>query len=70
MFRTTDTAWAPWFVAHSDEKKRARLNLIAHLLGQIPYERVPRPKIKLPKRKGPHGYREPNYPYKMVPEKY
>ena len=70
MFKATDTAWAPWFVVHSDEKKRARLNLIAHLLGQIPYKKVPRPKIKLPKRQGPHGYQEPNYPYKIVPERY
>ena len=70
MFQATDTAWAPWFVAHSDDKKRARLNIIAHLLGRIPYKKVPRPKIKLPKRQKPHGYTEPDYPYKMVPEKY
>ncbi|MFY9992878.1 MAG: polyphosphate kinase 2 [Rhodoplanes sp.] len=70
MFQATDTAWAPWFVAHSDDRKRARLNIIADLLGRIPYEKVPRPKIKLPKRQKPHGYTEPDYPYKMVPEKY
>ena len=70
MFEATDTAWAPWFVVHSDDKKRARLNLIAHLLGRIPYKKVPHPKIKLPKRQKPHGYTEPDYPYKMVPEKY
>jgi len=70
MFQATDTAWAPWFVAHSDDKNRARLNIITHLLGSIPYKNVPRPKIKLPKRQKPGGYKEPDYPYKMVPEKY
>jgi polyphosphate kinase 2 len=70
MFQATDTAWAPWFVAHSDDKKRARLNIITHLLGRIPYKKVPGPKIKLPKRQRPGGYKEPDYPYKMVPEKY
>jgi len=70
MFKATDTAWAPWFVAHSDDKKRARLNIIKHLLSSIPYKKVPRPKVKLPKRQKQGGYKEPNYPYKMVPEKY
>jgi polyphosphate kinase 2 len=70
MFQATDTAWAPWFVAHSDDKKRARLNIIAHLLSRIPYKEVPRPEIKLPKRQKPGGYKEPDYPYKMVSEKY
>jgi polyphosphate kinase 2 len=50
MFVATDTAWAPWYVAHSDDKRRARLNIIAHLLDSIPYKRVPRPKVALPKR--------------------
>ena len=70
MFQATDTAWAPWFVAHSDDKRRARLNIITHLLGRIPYKKVPRPKIKLPKRQKSGGYKEPDYPYKIVPEKY
>jgi polyphosphate kinase len=51
MFAATDTSWAPWFVAHSDDKKRARLNVITHLLGQVPYEHVKRDKVKLPDRK-------------------
>ena len=38
MFAATDTAWAPWYVAHSDDKRRARLNIISHLLGQIPLQ--------------------------------
>ncbi len=41
MFAATDTAWAPWFVAHTDDKKRGRLNIITHLLGQIPYQPLP-----------------------------
>jgi polyphosphate kinase len=68
MFQATDTAWAPWFVAHSDDKKRARLNIISHLLKHIPYQDTPREKVKLPKRQDPHGYKEPDYPYKLVPE--
>ena len=53
MFAATDTAWAPWFVAHSDDKKRARLNVISHLLSQIPYEAPHRKKVKLPEPQGP-----------------
>ena len=51
MFRATDTRDAPWFVANSNDKKRLRLNLISHLLGQIPYKEVKRENIRLPKRK-------------------
>ncbi len=68
MFKATDTPWAPWWVIRSDDKKRARLNAITHLLKQIPYEEVPREKVKLPKREKPHGYKEPDYPFKFVPE--
>src|SRR5262249_53928641 len=68
MLQATDTSWAPWFMAHSHDKRRARLNIITHLLGRIPYKKVPRPKIKLPKRQKPGGYKEPDYPYKAVPE--
>lgn len=68
MFKHTDTPWAPWFVVRSDDKKRARLNLIRHLLSQVPYEDLPREKIKLPKRQDPNGYKEPDYPYKIVPQ--
>jgi polyphosphate kinase 2 len=70
MFAATDTAWAPWYVVRSDDKKRARLNLITHLLKQIPYKDAPREKIKLPKRQKAEGYKEPAYPYKFVEEKY
>ena len=51
MFQTSDSSWAPWNVARSDDKKRARLNIISHLLSSIPYETAPRAKVKLPKRK-------------------
>jgi polyphosphate kinase 2 len=68
MFKHTDTEWAPWFVANSNDKKRARLNIITHLLSQIPYKTAPREKVTLPKRQPPGGYREPEYPYKYVPE--
>jgi polyphosphate kinase 2 len=70
MFEATDSAWAPWFVANSDDKRRARLNIITHLLSRIPYEEVSRPKVKLPERQKRGGYKEPDYPYKMVPAKY
>jgi len=50
MFAATDTAWAPWFVAHSDDKKRARLNVITHLLDRIPYHPLEPRQTKLPKR--------------------
>ena len=69
MFKATDTGWAPWYVVRSDDKKRARLNTIAHLLEHIPYEELPREKIELPKRQKAEGYAEPQYPYKFVPER-
>jgi polyphosphate kinase 2 len=67
MFRATDTSWAPWFVARSDDKRRARLNIIEHLLGQIPYKDVPRKKVKLPKRRVSPD-RKPNHAFKLVPD--
>ena len=70
MFKATDTSWAPWYVVNSDDKKRARLNLISHLLSKIPYKKTPREQVKLPERGKAHGYREPDYPYKYVPEKF
>ena len=68
MFKATDTPWAPWYVVHSDDKRRARLNIISHLLKHIPYKEAPREKVKLPERQKAHGYKEPDYPYKVVPE--
>jgi len=70
MFTASDTSWAPWYVAQSDDKEKARLNIISHLLSKIPYKNPPREKVELPKRQKAGGYREPDYPYKMVPAKF
>lgn len=70
MFAATDTAWAPWFVAKSDDKKRARLNLITHLLRQIPYKEAPREKVKLPGREKHPKYKSPDFPFKYIPESF
>jgi len=56
MLKATDTKHAPWHILLSDDKKRARLNCIAHVLKQIPYKKVPRDKVKLPKRSMKHAY--------------
>jgi polyphosphate kinase len=69
MFAATDTAWAPWYVVPSDDKKRARLNLITHLLSQIKYDDAPREKVKLPER-SKTKYKAADYPFKYVPEVY
>ena len=70
MFTATDTDFAPWHVARSDDKKRARLNIITHLLDSIPYRQAPRAKVKLPKRQKAEGYREPDYPFRFIDERY
>lgn len=56
MLEATDTKHAPWFIVRSDDKKRARLNCISHLLSTIPYGKAPREKVKLPKRKSKDSY--------------
>ncbi|MBB5189985.1 polyphosphate kinase 2 [Silvimonas terrae] len=58
MFEKTSSEWAPWYVIHSDDKKRTRLNIISHILAQIPYKKMPKQKIVLPKRQKPTGYKE------------
>ncbi len=70
MFAATDTNFAPWHVARSDDKRRARLNIITHLLEHIPYKRAPREKVKLPGRQKPGKYREPDYPFKFIEERF
>jgi len=70
MFAATDSSWAPWFVVPSDDKRRARLNVISHLLSRIPHEKLKQDKIKLPKRQKRGDYRESNHPIKVVPERY
>jgi polyphosphate kinase len=68
MFLATDTAWAPWYVARSDDKRRARLNIISHLLSKIPYKEVPREKAKLPKRHVAGASKQVDHQFKLVPE--
>jgi polyphosphate kinase 2 len=68
MFTASDTAWAPWFIAHTDDKKRGRLNIISHLLTQVPYTPLAHRDIVLPKRQRPGGYTEPDLPLRHIPE--
>ena len=68
MFKASDTAWGPWFVVRSDDKRRARLNVIRHLLDHIPYKKKPEKKARLPERQPRGDYEEPDYPFKFVPE--
>ena len=70
MFAATDTEFAPWYVADSNNKKRARLNIISHLLAQIPYESPPREPVVLPDREKPRGYREPDHSHRYITTKY
>jgi polyphosphate kinase 2 len=70
MFAATHTSWAPWHVVPSDHKRRARLNLIAHFLKQVPWRRLPHEKTRLPKRQKPHGYREPRRTPPTIPQEY
>lgn len=69
MFKATDTAQAPWFVARSEDKKRVRLNIISHLLSQIPYKEIHVDKVDLPKRK--IGKVKPTkYPFRYIAERF
>jgi polyphosphate kinase len=70
MFAATDTHDSPWYVVDANEKRRARLNCIAHLLNLIPYEEVPREPVKFPRRQAKGNYKEPDHPYRRVPELY
>ena len=67
MFAATDTAWAPWYVADADDKRRARLNIISHLLSQVPYRPLPRQDVTLPKRQALRGYVQPDLPLRHIP---
>jgi polyphosphate kinase 2 len=70
MFAATDTAWAPWFIANNDDKKRGRLNIISHLLSRIPYEPLKMPRVQLPDRQDPGDYREPDLALHFIPERF
>jgi len=70
MLKATDTKWAPWYIVPSDDKRRARLNCIRHLLSLIPYKKVKRNKVKLPERRKIGRYKGIGYPFKYIPEKF
>lgn len=70
MFAATDTPQSPWYVVQTDDKQRARLNCISHLLGTVPWKKMPMGKVTLPKRQKPKGYKDPDWNYRWVPEKY
>jgi polyphosphate kinase 2 len=69
MFAATDSSWAPWYVARSEDKKRVRLNVISHLLTHVPYQDVPAEKVVFPKRKLGR-YKAVDYPFRYVPERF
>jgi polyphosphate kinase 2 len=69
MFAATDTDWAPWFVARSDDKMRERLNVISHLLEHVPHKAVKAEKVELPKRKIGR-YKASDHPFRYVPERF
>ena len=68
MLAATDTAASPWYIIPSDDKKRARLNCIAHILTSIPYEEIPHTPPKLPPRQKRRGYVEPKQTRRTVPQ--
>ena len=67
MFAATDTAWAPWYVVGTDDKQRGRLNLISHLLSQVPYKPLAHNDLTLPRRQPARGYVEPDLPLHHIP---
>jgi polyphosphate kinase 2 len=70
MFAATDLDHSPWYVARSDDKRRARLNIISHLLSQVPYKSAPREKVKLPARQKRGKYEETKHPFRFIDERY
>lgn len=70
MLAATDTVTAPWYIVPSDDKKRARLNCIAHLLSYIPYEEISYKPPKLPNRQKSNGYVEPTMKHNVVPQRW
>jgi hypothetical protein len=66
MFAATDTAWAPWYLVRTDDKRRGRLNLITHLLSQVPYEPLKPKEVTLPKRQKAGDYRAPDLPLRYI----
>ncbi|WP_457207584.1 polyphosphate kinase 2 [Nocardioides sp. P5_C9_2] len=70
MLAATDTEWAPWFVADNNDKKRGRLNIISHLLDQIPYEPLPAQEVVMPHKPRSRGYVEPELALHHVPARF
>ena len=70
MIAASDTPWAPWFVAATDDKERGRLNIISHLLSQVPYEAPAHREVELPKRKTGTRYKGRELPLTWVPERF
>jgi polyphosphate kinase 2 (PPK2 family) len=70
MFAATDTAWAPWYIADADSKRRARLNIISHLLSEVPYKPLAHRSVRLPERQQPDDYVQPSLPMRYVPAVY
>ena len=70
MFDATDTEFAPWYVVYSDDKKRARLNIIRHVLEHVPYQKSDPTKVRFPARQKPGGYVEPTRRYHVVHDHY
>jgi len=67
MFAATNTEWAPWYVVHTDDKRRGRLNLVTHLLSQVPYEPLAPRHVTFPKRQKAGGYVEPDLAARLIP---
>jgi polyphosphate kinase 2 len=70
MIEATDTQQSPWYVVQTDDKERARLNCISHLLSVVPWKKIPQEKVTLPKRQKPKGYKAPDWNYRWIPQKY
>lgn len=70
MFAATDSEQCPWYVVQADNKMRARLNCISHLLSAVPWKKLPQQKVSLPGRQKPKGYRALKWNYRWIAEKY
>jgi polyphosphate kinase len=70
MFEATDIPQSPWYVVQTDDKERARLNCISHLLSVVPWKKIPQEKVTLPKRQKPKGYKAPDWNYRWIPQRY
>jgi len=70
LFAGSDTPESPWYVVQSDNKRRARLNCINHLLSVVPWKQIPHTKVRLPNRQKPNGYEPLDWSYRFIPERY